>query len=377
MTKSKRCSGMTLVELMVALVIGAILVAAVYQALVGHERVYQVETQNVKMQQDARAGLEFLVRELRMAGFGVEDDDDPTTNVFMELLNNDTTDGQIDNGTDAITFIAGMGYSSGVAAGADPLQDQVQVHPAGQPWFEFKAGDVVDFLDICLDGRKNLINSTSGPYTIKDVSYGDPATDTPTVLTLTTKLLEALAEGDQVVVQRVAIHYRVRNRVLERLVSTDGGNTWFDPQPLIDNVENLQFSYAFDGSDDDRLVDINPDNHSKEPNEIIWAVCSGADDTVLDTQVLADGSTAKMIEPVTFQSDANDTADTTGDPSQVPIRAVKVSMLVRSERQFPDPRFRDRAQVMALQDYSPQNPKKDGFRRRLLEREVNFRNLGL
>ena len=376
MAKSKWCSGMTLVELMVALVIGSILVAAVCQALVGHERMYQVETQNVKMQQDARAGLEFLVRELRMAGFGVEDDDDPTTNVFMELVNNDTKDSDIDDGTDAITFTAGMGYSSGVAAGAAPGQDQVHVHPACQPWFEFKEDDVVDFLDICLDGQKNLINSTSGSYSIKEVSYGNPATNTPTVLTLTTKLLEALAVGDQVVVQRVAIHYRVRNQVLERLVSTNGGTTWSDPQALIDNVENLQFSYAFDGSDDDELVDINPDDHSTEPNEIIWAVCSGADDMVLDTQVFADGST-DAINAVTFQSDPDDTVDTIGDPSQVPIRAVKVSLLVRSERQFPDPRFRGRSQVLALQDYSPQNPKKDGFRRRLLERKVNFRNLDL
>ena len=45
MKDSTYCQGMTLIELMVALVIGAILIVAVYQALVGHERAYQVENQ--------------------------------------------------------------------------------------------------------------------------------------------------------------------------------------------------------------------------------------------------------------------------------------------------------------------------------------------
>ena len=371
----KNCRGMTLVELMVAVMVGAILVGAVYQFLVGQERTYQVEIQNIRMQQDARAGMDFLARELRMAGFGVEDDEDPATNVFVKLINNDSApNNDIDNGTDAISFTVGEGHSSMVAAAADPGQDQVSVLAAGKACFEFQVGDEVDFLDVLLNGSKLLLNEA--PYQIKAITYKDPAKADATVLTVTNKLTESLTVGDLVVIRRVTIQYRVRNHVLERRLSTNGGVTWSASQGLIDHVEDLQLSYAFDGSDADGLTDINPDAHAQAPNAIIWAVESGGTPGFLDSQIFCDGGT-ESIAPVSYQSDLSVAGDDTGDPSQVAIRAVKVSLLVHSEREFPDPRFRNRSQAPAIQDHRPASVPKDGFRRRVLEREVKFRNLGL
>ena len=64
--------GFTLVELMVALAITGIISAAMYAAYTSQQRVYQSQDQIVGMQQNLRAGLDMMTRELRMAGYDPE-----------------------------------------------------------------------------------------------------------------------------------------------------------------------------------------------------------------------------------------------------------------------------------------------------------------
>jgi len=65
--------GVTLVELMVALVITGIISAAMYSAYTGQQRINQSQDQIVEMQQNLRAGLDMMVREIRMAGYDPAD----------------------------------------------------------------------------------------------------------------------------------------------------------------------------------------------------------------------------------------------------------------------------------------------------------------
>jgi prepilin-type N-terminal cleavage/methylation domain-containing protein len=60
--------GVTLIELMIALVISAILVGGVYSLLITQQRIYVRQDQVVGAQQDARAALTILARDIRMAG---------------------------------------------------------------------------------------------------------------------------------------------------------------------------------------------------------------------------------------------------------------------------------------------------------------------
>lgn len=66
--------GITLIELMVALVISGIVIGAVYRLFIAQTRAYGLQDQVVEIQQNVRSAMEVLLRDLRMAGC----DDDNT-----------------------------------------------------------------------------------------------------------------------------------------------------------------------------------------------------------------------------------------------------------------------------------------------------------
>lgn len=369
---SKDFQGFTLVEMMVSVVISAIIMAAAYQVLVGQSRVYEAQEQTIDMQQDVRAALDFICRELRMAGYGV----DAGTSVFSSLVNNDTADPNVDDGTDAITFVGNTDYGSLVVNNAPAGTNTVNVFPAPAQTMEFEVGDVVDILD----GQRLLLDSG---LPITGCVLGDPddPTSSPTKLTLSSNFTFDVPAGGYVTIQPQTISYQVNNNILKRNGLQD----------LIENVEDLQFVYAFDydvDSDNDSI----PDSGDMEidtdaAGEIIWAVDTDGDG-FLDSQVLGDGS---YVDLTTLQVPGtslyravvpvNGFPITPADPAACPIRAVRVNILVRSSRENPDPRFRNQnlpAEFALIEDHDRTGLGiQDGFRRRLLTSVVKFRNLGL
>ncbi len=61
--------GFTLVELLVVLALSGIVTAAIYKSFTGQQQVYIAQDQVAAMQQDVRASLEVMVKEIRMAGY--------------------------------------------------------------------------------------------------------------------------------------------------------------------------------------------------------------------------------------------------------------------------------------------------------------------
>ncbi len=61
--------GFTLVELMITLVIGSFISAGVLMAFTSQNQSYIAQEQVAQMQQNLRAGMTMLIRELRMAGY--------------------------------------------------------------------------------------------------------------------------------------------------------------------------------------------------------------------------------------------------------------------------------------------------------------------
>lgn len=61
--------GFTLVELMVALAMSGIIIAAVYAAYTLQQKTYFAQSQVVEMQQNIRASLEMMTRDIRMAAY--------------------------------------------------------------------------------------------------------------------------------------------------------------------------------------------------------------------------------------------------------------------------------------------------------------------
>ena len=67
--------GITLIELLVALVIGGIIIGGIYRLFVAQTKAYTVQDQVVEVQQNIRSTMEILLRDLRMTGF--DNDNDP------------------------------------------------------------------------------------------------------------------------------------------------------------------------------------------------------------------------------------------------------------------------------------------------------------
>jgi len=66
----KKSKGVTLIELLIALVISAILVAGIYRTFIQQQKSYATQEQVADMQQNVRVAINRMMREIRMAGFG-------------------------------------------------------------------------------------------------------------------------------------------------------------------------------------------------------------------------------------------------------------------------------------------------------------------
>jgi type IV pilus assembly protein PilW len=72
--------GITLIELMVALVICGLVVAGIYRVFVAQTKAYTIQDHVVELQQDVRSAMEILLRDVRMAGY---DDDNASSTVII------------------------------------------------------------------------------------------------------------------------------------------------------------------------------------------------------------------------------------------------------------------------------------------------------
>ena len=62
-------NGFTMVELLIAMVISVIIMGAIFSAYQVQQKTYAAQNQVTEMQQNLRAGMDILLREIRMAGY--------------------------------------------------------------------------------------------------------------------------------------------------------------------------------------------------------------------------------------------------------------------------------------------------------------------
>jgi type IV pilus assembly protein PilW len=80
--------GITLIELLVALLIGGIIIAGIYRVIIAQSKAYVFQDQIVETQQNIRSAMEILSRDLRMTGFN--GDNTPLTPYITPGTNNIT-----------------------------------------------------------------------------------------------------------------------------------------------------------------------------------------------------------------------------------------------------------------------------------------------
>ena len=69
MGKQREERGFTLIEILVAMAISLVVMTGVYQVYVAQQKSYILQEQVAAMQQNLRAGMYFMAREIRMAGY--------------------------------------------------------------------------------------------------------------------------------------------------------------------------------------------------------------------------------------------------------------------------------------------------------------------
>jgi type IV pilus assembly protein PilW len=94
--------GMTLIEIMIALIIGAFLIGGVLKIFLNTQQTYRVQENLSRIQENGRFALEFLSRDLRMADYRACHTDS-SDNTAITGTNNATATPP-DTGTDTITI---------------------------------------------------------------------------------------------------------------------------------------------------------------------------------------------------------------------------------------------------------------------------------
>ena len=218
--------GLTLIELLVAMAISSILIAAIYRTFIGQHKTYMVQEQVVDMQQNVRVAINRMMREIRMAGFGNVSDvlESGGVNGFTDVITpNDNT----------ITIVGGFRQISTLAADAAVGQNKITLANAKDA-SEFDGATHHHYISI--GGlESNTVQSRTGA-----------------VLTLekTLKLDHKITdrEGKPLIVPIFKIHairYGLRDddgvRVLFRDLYPNTVSSQRDT--VAENIENVQFEY--------------------------------------------------------------------------------------------------------------------------------------
>ncbi len=97
----KRENGITIIELLVALVIFAVVIAGTYRLFVAQSRAYTVQDRVVETQQSIRSAMEVLLRDLRITGFDSDSPDSKIDIITPLIAGTDqiTIDYEFDNTT--------------------------------------------------------------------------------------------------------------------------------------------------------------------------------------------------------------------------------------------------------------------------------------
>ena len=145
-------SGFTLIGLLIAMAVGIVVLGAVYSVFIIQNKAYKVQEQIAEMQQNARAAMDFMTRDIRMAGY------DPSGSASATIVSatansiNFTLDITDDAGTgssdeDTADSNENITYSLYTSDGIQKLGRKSTAGAVNQPVAEHVEGLVFEYLD--------------------------------------------------------------------------------------------------------------------------------------------------------------------------------------------------------------------------------------
>ena len=117
----KKENGFTLIELLIAMAVGSIVLGAAYTVFIAQQQTYSNQQGVVDIQQDLRAGMYLLTREVRLAGYdeegttlaGMVDAGPGIMRFTMDIYNMDIDNGVDDDGDGLIDEPGEIGINDG------------------------------------------------------------------------------------------------------------------------------------------------------------------------------------------------------------------------------------------------------------------------
>jgi type IV pilus assembly protein PilW len=366
--------GVTLIELMVGAVVATTIIAAGFAVLTSSSKALTTNEQTVETQQNVRVAMEYLFRDIRQAGFGMNG---PVGNCPTAIVPADNNPAGTDKGPDRISLVAPVGNPVGSAT--DPA------------WI-LNSDTSVGFSLLALPSAlavTNMENESGGSLTVPSatISVGGAITTTVTAvgganLTVTPVLAPITLKQNTPIYLLQCITYQIipppdmtglcagRSPCLVRGVAggatagvldcTTAGSRCTS---IADEIEDIQFAYGCDGC--------------------VAAVNSGTPDGIIDNQ----GGAAGFDQADFVTNNAWATAPLTADKIQL-AQVTIVGRQRRADQGFGDSN-QQTIQGAALQisdhlhsdgvfvagDYATVMPPYTSTRRRLLTRTIELRNL--
>jgi prepilin-type N-terminal cleavage/methylation domain-containing protein len=312
----KENKGVTLIELMVALVISAVLVAGTYSIFISQQRTYIAQDQIVAAQQDGRAALTIMAKDIRMAGMltGTGGFSNCTGNqvyTFTDAItpgNNTASPDQITVVYAAEEFIIGGSSVSVSNVNNKTVTLGILTPGSTPPTYNTNLGSGV--LSAFFNDTTKRYVAFEGTNAVYEIASGGVGTST---LTLTTVPPDNLATFSARVFRVRAITYSVVGTQLRR--NDSEGNQTLAGATNQSQVEDLQIAYQVQG-------------------DAAWYNTTPAGKTIAD------------------------------------IRVVKINLLMRTPvEDTADPNYTR----PALEDHAGSSTK-DGYRRRVYTTAVKLRN---
>lgn len=223
----KKQDGISLIELLVALVITTGLIATIYRTFIGQQKTYVVQEQVVDMQQNMRIAINRMMTEIRMTGFGNLSMVLPITiggRTFNNAVNLNTP------AAGALTIVYATGGNATLTNASAAGQNQVVVSTLtdtyGNPLF-----DTGNRRYICIGGLES--------HTIQSIDNG-----TRTITLNGTLLFSHLVGAPVFTIKAMSYQVAIVDGIPTLLRDENLGD---GPQVQADNIENLQFT-TFDGN---------------------------------------------------------------------------------------------------------------------------------
>ena len=221
--KIKEDRGVTLVELMIALMMSSILIAALYRTFIGQQRTYTVQEQVVDMQQNVTVSIHRMMSEIRMAGFG-------NVNNALGLVGGVNGFTQVITPNNNTISIVG-GFKQVKRDNGDPIS----INSVGRDPVTGKDKLTLNYATDNFDGEKHHFISIGG------LISNTVASRSGNVLTLDLPL-KLIPKANTPIFKIQAITYGLGlsdgKKVLQRNENTGGGAF-----AVAENIENVQFEY--------------------------------------------------------------------------------------------------------------------------------------